>query len=228
MEVGKIIMDTNFCEKFGKKEIIKGLFFVVLFMVLAGMPISKTENDFIKFNYNAIVYVGLFFVLVVLFNRQIVESFKNICMDGNRLSILLFLWFGMVASQILVAIVLNTINIPNYNRIGLDEDTAKGIYNLSMLATIICGPVVEEFIYRYWIYRIMRDKHIVLAYIINICLFALSHIWGGLLLSKDFRIILNMFIYVPIGVVTTIAYEKYKNILYPVILHMALNAVAFF
>ena len=149
-------------------------------------------------------------------------------MTRQKIEFLVGLWFGAVVLQVVIAILLDRMNISNYNRVGLQEDTVKGMYVLSMLSTVLCGPIVEEFIYRFWVYRMIRKINVLLAGFVCVCLFALSHVWSSMLIHHDFRLIFNALIYVPIGTATVIAYEKNKNILCPLILHVALNAFAFF
>lgn len=221
-------MENNFCEEFDKSEFRKGFVLVAVLVILSSLPVSGTNNIFLIYNYNALAYLVMFILLIILYYRQIFGAIKQFHMNGQEIGFLTGLWFGAVALQVVIAILLDSLDIVNYNRVGLEEDATKGVYVLSMLATVLCGPMVEEFIYRFWIYRMVRKINVLLAGFVCVCLFALSHVWSSVWIYHDFRLILNALIYVPIGIATVIAYEKNKNILCALLLHVALNAFAFF
>lgn len=97
----------------------------------------------------------------------------------------------------------------------VNVSTELNIY-LLILYLVIVAPIFEEFVFRYLSLRMACDAYSKTKAIIYVSLaFALMH--SGLI---------NMIYAFLIGVLLSYVYLKYKNILYPIILHIAANLMS--
>ena len=97
------------------------------------------------------------------------------------------------------------------------QEVSLLIYDSPMIvqaiSVVIIAPIVEELVYRGLLYRRMRNIGPVFpAVIISALVFGINH---GNLVQFVFA--------AAIGIILALAYEKYRNIMIPIILHVSVN-----
>ena len=96
-----------------------------------------------------------------------------------------------------------------------------GIVFLTFLSTVIIAPITEELVYRKFIVDVAQANNLPLPiyFILSALPFAMSH---------SLTNIVYLFVAFFAGVIYVLLYYKTKNIIYPIIMHMANNLFAFF
>lgn len=95
-----------------------------------------------------------------------------------------------------------------------------------MMGIMAClyGPILEELLYRYTAFGLLRNKSRSMAYIISALLFGFQHIavaviWGGELIQ-----LINMPEYIIAGLIFAFLYDRTKNICVPIGAHILANS----
>ena len=81
-------MNNNFCEEFDKSELKKGFVLVAIVLILSSLPVSRTNNFFLIYNYNALAYLVIFIFLIILYYPQILEAIKQFYMTRQKIEFL--------------------------------------------------------------------------------------------------------------------------------------------
>ena len=99
---------------------------------------------------------------------------------------------------------------------------------LYVIAAVIFGPVVEELVYRFFVFRFLHKHNFIIAHMITALLFAFMHFANEFFKTFDITLLINMIPYVFMSLGFSITYDKNKCLIYPIALHMAINAMATF
>lgn len=218
-------MNIDFAEKFNKKIIIKGLFLITPFLFSVFSPSSFLGNNaIIKNNISFIVYGMLFILSILLFNKTLKDSVVNINKDYFKFAFVT--WVIVVILMVISSIVLSKFGLINYNDQALDEESSQGSFILFSIAAIIFGPVVEELIYRFLLFRWLRNYNLILAHLLVALLFSFMHVGGFAIINKNLLSLCTILPYIFLSLGLSIVYEKSKTLAYPIIFHMFINIIA--
>lgn len=89
---------------------------------------------------------------------------------------------------------------------------------ISIISTGIIGPIYEEILFRYILYNRLKKKYsIKKSILITTIIFALTHL-------SPIKIIYAFIL----GLTMNILYERHKNILAPILIHVSANAIVIF
>ena len=89
---------------------------------------------------------------------------------------------------------------------------------LSLISSGIIGPIYEEILFRYLLYNRLKSKYSIRkSILITTIIFALIHI-------SPIKIIYAFIL----GLILNITYEKYHNIIAPILIHIAANTIVIF
>ena len=89
---------------------------------------------------------------------------------------------------------------------------------ISIISTGIIGPIYEEILFRYILYNRLKNKYpIKKSIIITTTIFALSHL-------TPIKIVYAFIL----GLIMNISYERHKNILAPILIHISANTIVVF
>ncbi len=93
------------------------------------------------------------------------------------------------------------------------DSLVDGSGSLTVLATVLCAPLVEELVFRGLIYsRLKRGMPTFLAALLSALVFGAAH--GTLL---------HLFFTIPMGLILCLFYEKFRSLWAPIIVHMGFN-----
>jgi len=95
-----------------------------------------------------------------------------------------------------------------------------------VLTAVVVAPIVEEMIYRGWVYRFFRSRFPVGAHLINGVAFGVMHISLFVVYEGRWDQLVAVIPLMIIGVAFSVIYEKTGNITYPIFGHMMLNLVS--
>ena len=168
---------------------------------------SKLLKGLITFAYwvGTITISNLLPAIIVLFNIYVSRKEKNACRELDETSekrrfkldcsgwrfefslrkfITMSLWGILIGflirySNAIVVLLLEKLGIPLENQIVINEFLKSGLWQeiFYFIIIVICAPIVEEFVFRFWIYdRILKQRiNSVLAAIISSLLFMAAH-----------------------------------------------------
>ena len=120
-----------------------------------------------------------------------------------------------------------TMGVVSGNQSAIEELAATGTHTwLFVLVTAVAGPILEELIFRYGIFRPLERRSRFVAYVVTAGLFALMHVWAYAVFDGDWVQLLDGLVYLVGGVVLTAVYDVTGNITFPILLHIWCNSVA--
>lgn len=218
--------DSGFAESFTRTEKIKGaaLFFVYLFLIVfGGSLIERTGIEFLTENITFAVYLILFVLAAAMFFPVLITSFKNVTEKGfERFAVI-----GLITLALIVAsgIFLHKMGIANENNEVIDEE-AKRTGGRMFAAAALFAPFAEELIYRFFIFRLIGSKNLILAHIATAAVFGFSHVWGFVLVDGDITQLAAMLPTFCMSLGLSVLYQKTGTLAFPIMLHMAINIIA--
>ena len=99
---------------------------------------------------------------------------------------------------------------------------------LSALYAVILAPFVEEILHRGVIFGGLHSKSPLAAYVLSAAVFSFIHVMGYLGAADPIYLLLCFLQYLPAGLLLARLYKETDSIFAPILMHMAINAVALF
>lgn len=213
----------EYIEEYNKKYRNISIILFILFQVILTFALSIFKKWNIKFllnNANFICYVILFIIFFIAYRKIMIKSFKKI--DKNNVKYFVIYLISTIISMVAIAIIMDKCGIVNTNEI--QENDANNILNF--ITVVILGTFVEEFLFRYFVFREALKVNKIFAHIIAALVFGFSHIWYYVLIQGDYTQLFSSFVYIALGLNLSLLYAKTKNICYPLFLHMIINFIS--
>lgn len=107
---------------------------------------------------------------------------------------------------------------------SISQLASANVY-LRLAGILVLAPVIDETLYRGLIYRNLHQKSAAAAYILSILVFALVHTLGHVGTAGIQTMVLCFLRYLPAGLCLAWTYSKADNIVAPIIVHAAINAI---
>ena len=210
-------------EKMDKKIIIKSAILYVFLQIVLNFGflfLKIFNNEFVLNNANFFCYFPLFILYLAVYWNTLVESLKKLKKEDFKY---LGIWvFYTVFLMVVVAIAVDRIGIINKN----DTVEIAQNYIMGFITAVIFGPVIEELMYRFFIFRSLERINKVFGHILAALIFGFVHVWHYVLLDGDLTQLVSMSAYLIIGLGASTLYSKNKNICYPIFLHSLINLIA--
>ena len=130
------------------------------------------------------------------------------------------LWDNIIMAQIKAGLGIAMENANTENVISMVRE------NPVMMGFMACfyGPILEELLYRYTAFGLIRDRDRALAYIVSAILFGFQHIAVAAIYGGDLIQLINMPEYIIAGLIFALLYDKTENICVPVGAHILANS----
>ena len=182
---------------------------------------SDAEINFIFFALN-------FISVTIIFHRFLLKN------GANALQRPLFVLLNALGGYFVYVFASNIISIfimsvyPNFYNVN-DSTIATMVsdnFTIMFVGTVILVPVVEETLYRGLIFGSIYNKNRVIAYIISTLAFAVLHVYGYIGTYPPVQLLLCLLEYIPAGICLAWAYARTDSIWTPILIHMAVNAIA--
>lgn len=190
-------------------NLIKTLIPIFIFYITSYMIIFISSFIYSINNNNLEVFINtylpyiliLYYILVIIYIKN---KYKYPNKKANRYNSYLSLYLGLSLSALLNMLIF-LIKPPS------KEITVSLL--TSLLSSAIIGPILEEYIFRYYLYnKLIEFNSKKKTIILNSLIFGILH---GSLLNIIYAFILGLFI--------NIIYNKYKNIYYCILIHIGAN-----
>ena len=211
-----------------------GLYYLALSLFLLPSALSfalpplfphwgAAELNFVYFFIN-------FLAATILFRSFLLESVKALGDDTFRLIravVFGFLGYWSLNYAVSSLILFFVPDFSNINDSSLSQTILRN-YPLMAAGTVLLVPVAEECFHRGLVFGWLLEKSRLLAYLVSITLFAAIHVIGYMGLYEP-RILMLCFVqYLPAGFCLAWAYREAGNILAPILIHAAVNAIGIF
>ncbi|MBR3575542.1 MAG: CPBP family intramembrane metalloprotease [Lachnospiraceae bacterium] len=130
------------------------------------------------------------------------------------------LWDNIIMAQIKAGLGIAMENANTENVISMVKE------NPVMMGFMACfyGPILEELLYRYTAFGLIRNRSRALAYIVSTLLFGFQHIAVAAIYGGDLIQLINMPEYIIAGLIFAFLYDKTENICVPVGAHILANS----
>jgi len=130
------------------------------------------------------------------------------------------LWDNIIMAQIKAELGIAMENANTENVISMVKE------NPVMMGFMACfyGPILEELLYRYTAFGLIRNRSRALAYIVSALLFGFQHIAVAAIYGGDLIQLINMPEYIIAGLIFALLYDKTENICVPVGAHILANS----
>lgn len=210
-------------ETLDKKVIIKSLLLFILLqlaLIYGYSFFASFHNEFIQANVNFFFYFPMLLLFLLLYGKMLFHSIQQ--MKAKEFKYLAIWLVATIGAMLVTAIAISKIGITNTN----DTQEVASNYFLSFLTAVICAPVIEEIMYRFFLFRSFEKVNVVLAHLVTAGIFAFAHVWDYVLVAKDYTQLISMLVYVVISLGASTLYGKTKNICYPILLHVLINCIS--
>ena len=217
------------------------LYFLILSLLkmdwiirLLATHLSEKQQWFI-FVYFDLIFYTLFFVVFVFINRtMLVKDIKDLVNNRSKyLRESVWTFAFIIVSSVTIAIFLSVVFSvgESSNEIAIDV-ASKSDFGVTALYVCLFGPIVEEFVFRGIIYEQLigwvdkKSWNYICVIVVSI-LFMCHHMNFSEMFCGDFTVIAS---YIPLFFVSlgvTYLYERNRNILLPITVHMAMNILGY-
>ena len=202
---------------------------IFILPLLLGMLAYYVQGGMSEITINIIYYaIGFVFCLTVMW-RYLRSSF-DVLLDNLQRSLVSLLtsyfiyWMlSAVAGVLLLWLLGDQLLNPNNNAVAEIASQSPG--PMIGLAVFI-GPIVEEVLFRGVVFGSLRKKSRFLAFAVSMAAFALYHVWQFALVAMDWKMLLYVIQYLPVGYALGWLYEKTSCIWMCIALHMMINALS--
>ena len=175
------------------------IFILCLFYTLLGY---KNLDNFMN---TYCLYISLIYYIIVIIYLYKKNHRKELKLPKNKCFPLLYLGISIA---VLLNMIIFLINPPQPIESSLSP-------LLILLSSGIIGPIYEEILFRYLLYnRLKKEFNIKKSIIITTLIFAIIHL-------SPIKIIYAFIL----GLVLNLIYEKHKNIIAPILLHIGANSI---
>ena len=99
---------------------------------------------------------------------------------------------------------------------------------IMVIGTVLLVPPAEELLYRGLIFGSIYNRNRILAYCISTLLFAVLHVFSYIGTYSPIQLLLCLLEYIPAGMILGWVYARTDTLWTPILIHMAVNAIAVF
>ena len=217
--------------KLTRQEILWGavyfafsLLLLPIVLVLGNLLLPTPMED----AYVNLIFFALNFVAVCcIFHRHLKIALDDFIPNLRR--ILITAAIGLIAylfcSSIIGVIIEHLFpEFINLNDASIQSQTQTHFWAM-VAGTVFLVPVAEELFHRALVFGTLWHKKPILAYAISTALFCVIHIAGYTGLYEPMMLLVSFIQYIPAGLCLAWTYRRANNILAPILVHTAVNAI---
>ena len=177
---------------------------------------------------NAAYYYILFALTLVAFWGYLGRNAR--AMLDHAGTFLLSVGVGLVAFYGLNEVVWRVLKMLALGRDNLNDQAILARMGAAPYSTIFIlvflAPVIEEAIFRGYIFGNLREFNRAAAYLISCLLFAFLHVWQFVVLNHDFSYLIIMVQYLMPGLVMAWTFERSGSLWGSILLHCIVNGLS--
>ena len=219
-----------------RSEKISGGFFLLAYFAVLPL-VSDTLFDFLQKTFkiaisgdirNVAFYCVLFALMMIslgeYFARTTRAFFDRFWGVSGAVGLGLIAFYGLneISWRILQMVPGEWENLNDQSVLG---QLAAAPYS-TVLTVVILSPVIEEMIFRGYIFGNLREYHRGAAYFFSCVLFALAHVWPYVTGTPDWRHLVLLVQYLLPGVVMAWTFERAGSLWGSILLHGIINGLS--
>ena len=177
---------------------------------------------------NAIYYYVVFALVVIVFwgylgrtTRAFLDRPGGVLASAG-LGLVAFYGLNEICGRLLGLVLEGQVNLNDEAIVGRMVDAPR----TTILIVVVLAPVVEETLFRGYVFGNLREYSRAAAYLASSLLFAGMHVWQFVVLQHNLAYLPVMLQYVAPGLVMAWVYERSENLWGSVLLHGMVNALA--
>lgn len=215
-----------------KNATLWGIFYLILYLYPLGL-ILDTVNDLLSHPLDSLELNLLFFFLNALAVGLIFRKFLTQALREGRwrlprifgCALLGFVGYLFCSELVTHLILLLDPFFYNINDANVGTMVSRN-FPMMFLCIVILVPLTEETLFRGLIFRGLFDRSPVLAYAVSIVVFSFIHLTAYLPYLDITTLALSFLQYLPAGLFLALSYHLSGSILSPMLIHVAINALA--
>lgn len=215
-----------------KREFTWGLRYLLFELVFLGSLLSYALSLFISdlrsVHVNTAFFIINFAAVLGIFHRYLRLSLKHSLTHWGKLLIAAGIGFAVYWVLIigLDALIYRLFpEFQNVNDAGIAQNVNQQFW-ITAIGTVILVPPTEEILFRGLIFGALHQRNRAVAYLISVLFFAFIHVMGYIGAAPVSVLMLGFLQYIPAGLIMAWSYEFSGSILAPILIHMAVNAIA--
>lgn len=214
-----------------KQEILWGVLYLTFSLLL--LPIVLVLGNLLlpaplEDAYVNLIFFALNFVAVCcIFRHHLKSALEDFIPSLRRILIaavtglIVYLSCNAVLGTIIQSLFPEFINL---NDASIQDQTQTHFWAM-VAGTVFLVPVAEELFHRALVFGTLWHKHKVLGYAVSTMLFCAIHVAGYIGLYEPMMLLVSFIQYIPAGLCLAWAYRRADNILAPILMHTAVNAI---
>ena len=188
-----------------------------LFALSLGEDVRDAAYYYILFALTAAALWGYFGRTTRAFFDHAWRTLGNV-----GLGLVAFYGLNEICGRLLGLVLEGQVNLNDEAIVGRMVDAPR----TTILIVVVLAPVVEETLFRGYVFGNLREVHRGLAYLVSCLLFALLHVWQFAAARGDLTYLLLMVQYLVPGAVMAWTYERSGSLWGSVLLHGVVNGLA--
>lgn len=194
----------------------------MVYLVRRLFALTGSDPSLIAFALSGLVYLGV----AVLFGSFFKQAFR--ALRGQWGKTVLWLAIGIVGMFLLGNMIMpNLVALFHPVTTSVNQNRMANLvrsYPLFMpLMIVFVGPVIEELVYRVSVFRALLGKSRLMAYAVSALLFGFQHVLQAVVIDHNYAELWNMLPYIASGLWFNYLYDRRRNILVPLGVHIANN-----
>ncbi len=192
-----------------------------------GVPIVDSPQDTFFLALSQVLAGFIVVLIMAIVSKRVIRrlgknfTFKTILMG---LALAIITYFAVTTWGIIDQALFGSITT-NENQSQI-EALISGFPATGIIFTVLVAPIIEELIYRYYLYKGLEKTNVILAFVVTVFSLAAMHLipslTSGTLLS-DLR---SLPMYLIASFIFTFAYYKTKTLSVSIFAHMIYNGIS--
>lgn len=177
-----------------------------------------------------IIDTAILILAIKIFNESLCSTIQSLFTEKSEIRKKQFEYLYIIFllsnfTDILLNPIINSFFV-NQNEAILNAEQLTVNPMLYVLCVVIIGPVVEEIVCRFALFRPLYLWNKWAAHLITAVVFGLLHVLPYVLLDGAWEQLVVMLPYCVTGLWLSVLYVKTKNLCFPIMLHMSNNLIA--
>lgn len=193
-------------------------------LVLGNLLLPTPMDD----AYVNLIFFSLNFVAVCcIFYNHLKKAFEDFSHNLRRIfvtaviGLVVYLSCSAILGTIIQSLFPEFINL---NDASIQDQTQTHFWAMAV-GTVLLVPVAEELFHRALVFGTICREHPLLAYTVSTALFCAIHVAGYIGLYEPKMLLISIIQYIPAGLCLAWVYRRADNILAPILVHTAVNAI---
>lgn len=201
-----------------------------MFFIINTFDLSITYNQYNVF-LNFIADLVMAAVVVYIFRKEIKEQIQDFINNNTpgEIIIKIAISIGILYLFEIVGNLLSTALSASGSSESVNQSLVETLLgtmpSLTIISIVVLAPILEESIFRLFVFNTIYPKNRILAYITSGFIFGFIHV-SSEVLAGNIGEMAMIFPYLFIGLALCFIYEKTDNICYPILCHATLNAIS--